>query len=75
MHGICNELFYNYPQYYYPPTTVKATIYKGNATKKQIRMIIEKLYPEVNFKNEDESDAFAVGLTYLIKECNIKLGK
>ena len=44
-----------------------AAIFKGDATKKQVQEIILKKYADIKFSNEDESDAFAVGLTYFIK--------
>ena len=72
VHGVCNELFNECPQKYYPPKTVKEAIFKGDATKKQIQEKIAKAYPDVEFANEDESDAFAVGLTHLIKTKRIK---
>jgi len=67
VHGVCNELFSSYPQTYYPPKSVKEAILKGDASKAKVRERIEKEYPDLNFNNEDESDAFAVGLTHLIK--------
>lgn len=72
VHGVCNELFNGFPQKYYPPKTVKEAIVSGNATKKQLQDKIKLMYPDVEFANEDESDAFAVGLTHLIKTKRIK---
>lgn len=74
-HGIINCLFWNVPQIYYPPKTVKATIYKGDATKAQVQKIIKNNFIDVEFANEDESDSFAVALTYLIKENLIEFEK
>jgi len=67
VHGLVNYLFHKSEQIYYPPKTVKEAILGGNATKKQVQEEIKKRYPDVVFKNEDESDAFAVCLTYYIK--------
>ncbi|OMD76909.1 crossover junction endodeoxyribonuclease RuvC [Paenibacillus odorifer] len=67
VHGIINKLFYAHDQIYYPPKTVKEAICRGDATKKYVQSTIHRAYPEVVFKNEDESDSFAVALTYLIK--------
>lgn len=67
VHGVINKFFHNYEQIYYPPKSVKEAILKGTATKKQIRAEIEKKYFGIVFENEDESDSFAVALTYLIK--------
>ncbi len=73
VHGVINELLKDYEQCYYPPKDVKATILNGNASKKQVQEKIKKLYPEIKFNNEDESDAFAVGLTHLKKKYELKL--
>lgn len=67
VHGIVNLIFKNIPQIYYPPKDVKATIYKGTATKTQLQTLIKNKYPHVEFANEDESDSFAIALTYLMK--------
>jgi len=75
VHGICNLIFYNCDQIYYPPKTVKEAILKGNATKKQVQEVIKNKYPDVVFKNEDESDSYAVGLTYFIKTEKLKWDK
>ena len=75
VHGVCNLIFHDCEQIYYPPKTVKEAILKGDATKKQIQETIRNKYPDIVFKNEDESDAFAVGLTYFIKTGKIKWEK
>jgi len=67
VHGVCNLLFYDCEQIYYPPKTVKEAILGGNATKKQIAEEIKKRYPDLVFKTDDESDSVAVGITYFIK--------
>ncbi len=66
-HGVINCLLRDYEQIYYPPKTIKECILKGNSTKVQVRKRIEEVYPDVVFENEDQSDSFAIGLTYLIK--------
>lgn len=83
VHGIINMIFHDCKQIYYPPKTIKEAILKGNATKLQILNVIKNRYPDVKFstievksketkevqikENDNESDAFAVGLTYFIK--------
>lgn len=67
VHGIICYLFADCEQIYYPPKKVKEVIVSGKATKKQVQEKINKIYIDIDFKNEDESDAFAVGLTYFIK--------
>jgi len=82
VHGLISYLFWDCEQIYYPPKKVKSFILNGNATKKQIREEIKKRYPNIEFskiekknkktkeiiieENENESDAFSVGLTYFI---------
>jgi len=84
VHGLTNYLFNDVEQIYYPPKKVKAAILKGDATKKQVQDKIKKEFPNVEFnqikikKNKkeeckDESDAFAVGLTYFIEKGIVNL--
>jgi Holliday junction resolvasome RuvABC endonuclease subunit len=75
VHGVVNKFFNEYEQIYYPPKSVKEAICRGDATKKYVSDTIKKVYPDVEFKNEDESDSFAVALTYLIKNNLIKWEK
>lgn len=75
VHGMVNLMFHDLPQFYYPPKTVKEAIYKGDATKAQVQKIIKNNFVDVEFANEDESDSFAVALTYLIKEGLIEFEK
>lgn len=74
-HGLINFLFWDIPQEYYAVKTVKATIYKGDATKAQVQRVIKNNFVDVEFANEDESDSFAVALTYLIKNDLIEFEK
>ena len=75
VHGVVNKLFHDYDQIYYPPKTVKEAICRGDATKKYVQSTIHKMYPKIEFENEDESDSFAVALTYLIKNKLIEWDK
>ena len=62
--GLVQYLFWEIPQIFYPPMTVKKVVGgKGNMKKDELREIIEKKY-KVSFSNTDESDSFAVGLCY-----------
>jgi len=73
VHGLVNFLFADFEQIYYPASTVKKVVGgKGNMTKEEIYYAIKEKYPKVRLQNYDESDAFAVGLTYLIKKGTIK---
>ena len=65
VHGVVNYLFALYPQIYYAPKHIKACLVGGNATKKMVREKVEQMF-NVEFENEDESDACAVGATYFI---------
>ena len=63
--GLVQYLFWEIPQIFYPPMTVKKVVGgKGNLKKEELRDIIEKEY-KVSFSNTDESDSFAVGICYL----------
>jgi len=65
VHGIANYIFCNYEQIYYPATTVKKVVGgKGNMSKEELRNVILKENPDIKFNSFDESDAFAVGITY-----------
>lgn len=91
VHGLVNYLFSDCEQIYYPPKSVKEAIVSGDATKSQVRLEIKRRYLDVKFtiietkdkktkeirkeECEDESDAFAVGLTYFIKTGKIKWEK
>lgn len=72
-HGIVNELFYKYQQFYYAPNMIKKTITgNGQAKKEVIQAKILKKYPNLKFVNDDESDATAVAITNLIKKHKMK---
>jgi Holliday junction resolvasome RuvABC endonuclease subunit len=69
VHGMANYIYCQYEQIYYPATTVKKTVGgKGNMTKEEIRAVILKEHPEIKFYSLDESDAYAIGLTYFIQK-------
>lgn len=75
VHGITNLVFWNVPQEYYPPKKVKEVIYKGDATKAEVQRVIKNNFVDTEFANEDESDSFAVALTYLIENGLIEFEK
>jgi Holliday junction resolvasome RuvABC endonuclease subunit len=66
VHGICNMIFWDCEQIYYAPKTIKKFILNGNATKKQVQEKIKEVYKDIEFMNEDESDAVAICLSYFI---------
>lgn len=67
-HGVVNLMFFDIPIVYYAPKKVKATIFRGTATKEEVQRIIKNNFIDVQFANNDESDSFAVMLTYLIEK-------
>jgi Holliday junction resolvasome RuvABC endonuclease subunit len=75
VHGLINYLFHDVEQVYYPPKKIKEAIIKGDASKKVVRQVIENHYPEVKFDDEDQSDSFAIGITYLIENKLMKWNK
>lgn len=75
VHGVVNCLFWQIPQEYYAVKTVKAAIYKGDATKAQVAKVIQNNFVDIEFANDDESDSFAVALTYLISNGLIEFEK
>ena len=73
VHGITNELFHEYEQFYYAPTTVKKLITKNGQSKKDVvQQFILKKYPDIEFKNEDESDSVGVLISHLITKYKMK---
>lgn len=78
VHGVINACYKNYKQIYYHPKKIKSTLYHGDATKEQLKEILEKYFNIKFNKNDighDESDACAVGLCHLILEENYKWNK
>ena len=69
VHGLCQYLFWDVEQIYYPPATVKKCVGgKGNMTKEEIRDVVSTIYPAQEWKTDDESDAVSVALCYFYKE-------
>jgi crossover junction endodeoxyribonuclease RuvC len=67
VHGVVNYLFSDIPQYEIAATTVKLKLAGvGNADKSQVAKAVSTMYPEIFFKNEDESDACAVAISHAI---------
>jgi len=69
VHGIANYVFYDCEQIYYAPTSIKKAITgDGKADKKLVQKMIKEIYQDIKFKDFDQSDAVAIGLTYFIKD-------
>lgn len=64
--GVIQCMLWNKPQHLYAPKEVKAKILHGDATKEEIANAIKAKYNDIKFRNDDESDSFAVVLTFLI---------
>jgi Holliday junction resolvasome RuvABC endonuclease subunit len=68
VHGLINYLLRQYNQIYYPATKVKMIVGgKGNIKKEALRDTILMEYPNMKFGSLDESDAFAIGMTYFLE--------
>ena len=68
VHGIFQYIYYDISQVYYPPSTIKKIVgFRGNMKKDDLRKIIEQRC-DVSFANNDESDSYAVGLTWFISQ-------
>lgn len=73
VHGVTQELFHEYKQFYYAPTTVKKAITgNGKSNKELVQETILKKYPNIKFDNEDQSDAVGVACCHLIKKHKMK---
>lgn len=66
VHGVMQWLFFDVSLHYFYPSSWKAKVHSGNATKIQVQQAIKQRYPDVIFKTNDESDAFALGIAWLI---------
>lgn len=66
VHGVALELFSDVPIKYYRPKEIKERIIKGDAEKELVQKAIKVMFPNIEFANEDESDSFAIAITYLI---------
>jgi Holliday junction resolvasome RuvABC endonuclease subunit len=72
--GVIQCLLWDKPQYLYAPKEVKAKLIHGSATKEDVENAIKTKY-DFEFKNDDESDSFAVALTFLIDKDLIEWDK
>lgn len=64
-HGVANLIFYDIPQIEIHATSVRKIVGgKGNMKKEEMKIFIEKEYPNIHFKNLDEMDSFVLGIAY-----------
>lgn len=69
VHGLINYIFSDYDQIYYPASTVKKVVGgKGNTKKDEIMRAVIERCPDLTFENYDESDAYALALTYFYEK-------
>jgi len=73
--GVIQHLLWDVPQFLYAPKEVKLKIVHGNATKEDVANSIKTKYNDITFRNDDESDSFAVCLTCLIEHDLIQWDK
>lgn len=67
--GVIELVFWDVEQVAYHATTIrKELLNKGNAKKDEIQKYILDNYPNLEFKDFDQSDSFAVGLCYFKKK-------
>lgn len=72
VHGLINYIFYDIPQEYVVAKTVRKELCgDGNIKKADFFNYISSKYKKIVFKNDDELDAFALGL-YYIKSRKVK---
>lgn len=64
--GVIQSVVWNVPQAFHYPSEVKSAIVKGNASKIAVQNEILRKMPDLEFNNDDESDACAVAITHLI---------
>ena len=66
--GVIQSALWDKPTEFYPPKKVKRFVLNGNATKEDVANAInnDDRFKDLKFRNEDESDAVAVAITYLI---------
>lgn len=69
VHGVAQLVFWDIEQIFYAPTTVKKTVGgAGNMKKEDMRIVVSKMFPNVEWSNNDESDAVSVGMCYFMKD-------
>jgi Holliday junction resolvasome RuvABC endonuclease subunit len=59
------------PTFYAPSHWKKLITGNGAANKERVQEVLRKKYKDIKFKDDNESDAFGLGLTYLIEKYNM----
>ena len=74
--GVVNYLFSDCRQIYYAPSTIKKIVGgSGRSSKEEIKSIVEKRYPMIEFADNDQSDAVGVFLCYVLDKNMDKMNK
>ena len=65
VHGVAEYLFADIPQHEIPATSAKLALTgHGNSDKSSVAKAILKIYPNIKFTTDDESDACAVAVCF-----------
>lgn len=73
--GLIQFLFNDIEQYAYAPSTIRKIICgNGKANKEDVEKAVLKVWPNLSFSDNDQSDSCGVGLCYLIDKKIIKVG-
>lgn len=68
-HGVIYCLMWKCPLYTYQPKTIKMIVGgHGDSTKEKVQQSIKNKYKNIKFENNDESDAYGVGVVCMVKE-------
>ena len=68
VHGVIQCMLWKFPMEIYSPTTIKKHVVKGNASKDLVQDILKLRFPYIDFQDDDQSDAVAVAVTYLVEK-------
>ena len=69
--GVIDYLFYDIPEICYAPSSIKKIICgNGRADKIEVQEKIKKMFPKMEFENNDMSDACAIGSCYFLEKEN-----
>ncbi|UUV45955.1 holliday junction resolvase [Bacillus phage vB_BanS-Thrax1] len=68
VHGVIQCMLWKFPMEIYSPTTIKKHVIKGNASKDLVQDILKLRFPYIDFQDDDQSDAVAVAVTYLVEK-------
>ena len=74
--GVIQYLFSDCEQKSFAPSTIRKIVCgNGRANKKDVENSILKIWPNLSFENDDQSDSVGVGLCFFMQTGVIKNGK